>query len=61
MAVDYGDSRTGLAFNNTCIGDGVMRAVFDNGVQSGVGWKHFVVSRGPLDWEECLPGESDYL
>jgi len=56
MAVDYGDPRTGLAFNNTCIGDGILRAVFDNGVVSGEGWKVLTVSRGPLDWEHCLPG-----
>jgi hypothetical protein len=56
MAVDFGNSKTGLDYNNTCIGDGIMRAVFDTRVVSGMGWKHFMVSRGPLDWEQCLPG-----
>ena len=38
----------------------IMRAVFDNGVVSGHGWKVFTVSRGPLDWEHCLPGQYRY-
>ena len=53
-AVDYGDAKTGLEYNNTKVGDGGLIARFSNGVVTGSGWKATTISHGPTDVASCL-------
>jgi hypothetical protein len=53
-AVDYGDAKTGLEYNNTRVGDGGLIARFSNGLVTGSGWKAKTISHGPTDLPTCL-------
>jgi len=53
-AVDYGDPKTALEYDNTKVGDGGLIARFSNGVVTGSGWKATTISHGPTDVPSCL-------
>ena len=56
FAKDYADDVTGLEYDNTCVGDGGLKAVFSNGVVTNSDWKFFTIFYGPNNLAECLPG-----
>ena len=50
--LDWADHR-GLEFDGRCVGSGVMRAIFDNGVATNSSWKCWTYNYGPVNWRPC--------
>ena len=51
--IDWADVNTGLEFNDQCLGSGVLRAVFSNGVVTNSSWKCWTSLYGPVNWQTC--------
>ena len=51
--IDLADVNTGLEFNDQCLGSGVLRAVFSNGVVTNSSWKCWTSLYGPVNWQTC--------
>ena len=50
--LDWADHR-GLEFDGRCVGSGVIRAIFDNGVATNSSWKCWTYNYGPVNWRPC--------
>lgn len=51
--IDNGNESTGMELGNRCIGDGVLRAMFTNGVVTNDQWICRTYQYGPVNWKEC--------
>ena len=57
-ARDQADQTTGLEFDNRCIGDGGLRAMFSNGVVTNDQWVCTTYLYGPVNWKECFGAQT---
>ena len=51
-AIDFDTNDTGLELGR-CIGPGVLRAMFSNGIVTNSSWKCFTYLYGPVNWRQC--------
>jgi len=59
---DYSDNTTGLEYDNQCIDDGGLRAIFTDGtvtIVSNSDWKSYVIYHGPDNYPSCFPSPND--
>ena len=56
-ARDWANSTTGLEYDNRCVGDGGLRAMFSNGVVTNSSWVCYTHNYGPENWKECFGGQ----
>ena len=51
--IDWANATTGLEYDNRCVGDGGLRAMFSNGVVTNSSWKCWTSFYGPVNWQAC--------
>lgn len=56
-ARDWSDETTGLEYDNRCLGDGGLRAMFSNGVVTNATWKCWTSLYGPVNWQACYAAD----
>ena len=54
---DWADDVSGLEYDNRCIGDGGLRAMFSNGVVTNGTWTCTTHHYGPENWKDCFGGQ----
>lgn len=57
-AIDWANETTGLEYDNRCVGDGGVRAMFSNGVVTNSSWKCWTSLYGPVNWQACYAVDS---
>ena len=57
-AMDWADDVSGLEYDNRCVGDGGLRAMFSNGVVTNSSWVCINHHYGPVNWKECVAGQT---
>lgn len=57
-AKDWANLSTGLEYDNRCIGDGGLRAMFSNGVVTNSEWVCYTHNFGPVNWKDCFAGQT---
>lgn len=57
-AMDWADDVSGLEYDNRCVGDGGLRAMFSNGVVTNSSWICINHHYGPVNWKECVAGQT---
>ena len=55
-ARDIANDTSGLELDNRCVGTGVLRATFSNGVVTNSSWKCYTWHYGPVNWKQCIAG-----
>jgi len=58
-AKDFSDDLTALEYNNNCVGDGGLRAIFDDGTVTNNKWKCKTIYYGPINYPLCFPQPND--
>lgn len=53
-AQDWANDTTGLEYDNRCMGDGGLRAMFSNGVVTNSNWVCYTHHFGPVNWKDCF-------
>ena len=53
-ARDWADDISGLEYDNRCVGDGGLRAMFNNGVVTNKSWVCSTYHYGPINWKDCF-------
>ena len=56
-ARDWSNQTTGLEYDNQCIGDGGLRAMFSNGIVTNSSWKCWTSLYGPVNWQACYAAD----
>ncbi len=56
-AIDWANETTGLEYDNRCVGDGGVRAMFSNGVVTNSSWKCWTSLYGPVNWQACYAAD----
>ena len=57
-ARDWADDISGLEYDDRCVGDGGLRAMFSNGVVTNSSWVCINHHYGPVNWKECVAGQT---
>lgn len=57
-ARDWADDVSGLEYDDRCVGDGGLRAMFSNGVVTNSSWVCINHHYGPVNWKECVAGQT---
>ena len=56
-AKDWANTSTGLEYDNRCMGDGGLRAMFSNGVVTNAEWVCYTYNFGPVNWKDCFANQ----
>jgi len=55
QAEDFSDDITALEYDDNCIGDGGLKAMFSDGTVSNSDWECKTIFYGPIDPADCIP------